>query len=127
MNCSISKIIYHLALPLRYFFTLMRKNGKFCNTQLKKPQHKAEILIWDLKLDIIFMLGGKTCSPFEALKPKVKAVTRFEALIDIFQKMRIKNMKGVSEVRFKKNRLLHLRSVEKPPHPQLFAQRAPEG
>ena len=28
---------------------------------------------------------------------------------------------------FKKTRLLHLGNVEKPPHPQLSAQRAPEG
>ena len=28
---------------------------------------------------------------------------------------------------FKKTRLLHLRNVEKPPHPQFFALRAPEG
>ena len=42
--------------------------------------------------------------------------------------MRIKNLMGGS-VRsdLKKNRLLHLGNVEKPPHPQLFAQRAPEG
>ena len=33
----------------------------------------------------------------------------------------------VSEVRFRKTRLLHLGNVEKPPHPQFFAQRAPEG
>ena len=32
---------------------------------------------------------------------------------------------GVSEVRFKKNRLFHLGNVEKPPHTQFFAQRAP--
>ena len=48
------------------------------------------------------------------------------AQIGIFQKMRIKNLKGVSEVRFRKTRLLHLGNVEKPPHPQLLAQRAPE-
>ena len=53
-----------------------------------------------------------------------------EALIGIFQKMRIKNLRGgggVSEVRFTKTRLLHLGSVEKPPHPQFSAQRACEG
>ena len=33
---------------------------------------------------------------------------------------------GVSEVRFKKTRLLHLGNVEKPPNPQFSAQRAPE-
>ena len=33
----------------------------------------------------------------------------------------------VSEVRFKKTRLLHLGNVEKPPHPQFSVQRAPEG
>ena len=49
------------------------------------------------------------------------------AQISIFQKMRIKNLRGVSEVRFKKTRLLHLGNVEKPPHPQLSAQRASEG
>ena len=52
------------------------------------------------------------------------------AQIYIFQKMRIKNLRGVRKVRFKKTRLLHLGNVEKPPHmrphPQLFAQRAPE-
>ena len=37
--------------------------------------------------------------------------------------MRIKNLRGVSEVQFKKTRLLHLGNVEKPPHPQLSAQR----
>ena len=47
--------------------------------------------------------------------------------IGIFQKMRIKNLRGVSEVRFKKTRLLHLGNVEKPPHPQFSAQWAPEG
>ena len=49
------------------------------------------------------------------------------AKIGIFKKMRIKNLMGVSEVRLKKTRLLHLGNVEKPPHPQLSAQRAPEG
>ena len=49
------------------------------------------------------------------------------ALIDIFQKMRIKNLREVSEVRFKKTRVLHLGNVGKPPHLQFFAQRAPEG
>ena len=34
---------------------------------------------------------------------------------------------GVSEVRFKKARLLHLGNVEKPPHPLFSAQRALEG
>ena len=46
------------------------------------------------------------------------------ALIGIFEKMRIKNLRGVSEVRFKKTLLLHLENVEKPPHPQFSAQRA---
>ena len=41
--------------------------------------------------------------------------------------MRIKNLSGVSDVRFKKTRLLHLGNVEKPPHPQLSAQRRCEG
>ena len=41
--------------------------------------------------------------------------------------MRIKNLRGVSELRFKKTRLLHLGNIEKPPYPQFFAQRAPEG
>ena len=49
------------------------------------------------------------------------------AQIGSFEKMRIKNLMGVLEVRFKKTRLLHLGNVEKPPHPQFFAQRAPEG
>ena len=49
------------------------------------------------------------------------------AEIGIFKKMRIKNLRGVSEVRLKKTRLLNLGNVEKPPHPQVFAQRAPEG
>ena len=50
------------------------------------------------------------------------------ALIGSFQKMRTKNLRGVSEVRFKKKtRLLHLGTVEKPPHPQFSAQRAPDG
>ena len=34
---------------------------------------------------------------------------------------------GVSEVRCKKTRLLHLGNVEELPHPQCSAQRAPEG
>ena len=38
------------------------------------------------------------------------------AKIGIFQKMRIKNLRGVSEVRLKKTRLIHLGNVEKPPH-----------
>ena len=51
-----------------------------------------------------------------------------KAKIGIFQKMRIKNLRGgVSEVRLKKTRLLHLANVEKPSYPQLFAQRTPEG
>ena len=49
------------------------------------------------------------------------------AQIVIFQKKRIKNLRGVREVRFKKNRFLQLGNVEKPPHPQFSAQRAPEG
>ena len=49
------------------------------------------------------------------------------ALINIFQKMRIKNLREVSEVRFKKTRLLHLGNLEKLPHSQLSAQRACEG
>ena len=36
-------------------------------------------------------------------------------------------VRGVSEVRFKKNRPLHLGNVEKPPHPHFSAQRAREG
>ena len=35
------------------------------------------------------------------------------AEIGIFQKMRIKNLRGVSEVRFKKTRLLHLEKRRK--------------
>ena len=42
------------------------------------------------------------------------------AHISIFQKMRKKILMGVSEVRFKKNRLLHLGNFEKPPHPQFL-------
>ena len=49
------------------------------------------------------------------------------AQIGIFQKMRNKILRRVSEVRFKKTRLFHLGNVEKPPHPQFPAQRAPEG
>ena len=48
------------------------------------------------------------------------------ALIGIFRKMRIKNMRVVTEVRFKKTRLLHLGNVEKPPHPQLDLLRTPK-
>ena len=47
--------------------------------------------------------------------------------IDSFRKLRIKNLMGVSEVRFKKTRLLHLGNVEKPPHPDFYARRVPEG
>ena len=46
------------------------------------------------------------------------------AFIGIFQKKRIKNLRGASEVRFKKTRLLHLENVKKPPHSQFSAQRA---
>ena len=49
------------------------------------------------------------------------------AKIGGFQKMRIKNLMGVSEVRFKKTRLLHLENVKKPPNPQFSVQREPEG
>ena len=50
------------------------------------------------------------------------------ASIGLFQKMHIKNLKGgVSEVRFKKTRLPHLGNVEKLPHPQFSAKKAPEG
>ena len=48
-------------------------------------------------------------------------------LIGIFQMMRIKNLRGVSEVRIKKSRLLNLGNVEKPPHSQLVPLRAREG
>ena len=44
------------------------------------------------------------------------------AQIGFFQNMRIKNLRGVSEVRLKKTRLLHLGNVEKPPHPPFLAQ-----
>ena len=47
--------------------------------------------------------------------------------IGIFQNMRIKNLRGVSEVRFKKNSTPSRGNVENPPHPQLSAQRAREG
>ena len=41
------------------------------------------------------------------------------ALNAIFQEFRAKNLgEGVSEVRFKKTRLLHLGNFEKLPHPQ---------
>ena len=43
------------------------------------------------------------------------------AQIGVLQKMRIKNLGGVSDVRFKKTRIFHLGNVEKPPHPQLSA------
>ena len=47
------------------------------------------------------------------------------ASIGIFQKMRIKNLRGGGSVRFDlKTLVLHLGNVEKPPHPQLSAQRA---
>ena len=49
------------------------------------------------------------------------------AQIGIFQKMRIKNLRGVTEVRFEKTRLLYLENVEKAAHRQLSAQRACEG
>ena len=49
------------------------------------------------------------------------------AQIGVLQKMRNKILRGVSEVRFKKTRLFHIGNVEKPPHPQFSAQRAPEG
>ena len=46
-----------------------------------------------------------------------------KAKIGIFQMMRIKNPReGVSEVRFKKTRLLPLGNVEKPTHPQFSAE-----
>ena len=48
-------------------------------------------------------------------------------LIGFFPKVRIKNLRGVSEVRFQKTRLVHLGNVEQPPHPQFTAQRAPVG
>ena len=49
------------------------------------------------------------------------------AQIGIFQKMCIKNLRRGS-VRFDlKNRLLHLKNVEKPPPTQCSAQRACEG
>ena len=41
--------------------------------------------------------------------------------------MRIKNLRGSVRSDFKKTRLLHLGNFGKPPHPQFFAQRAPEG
>ena len=57
-----------------------------------------------------------------------KGVKFGKAEIDIFKKMRIQSkVSKVSKVRFEKTRLLHLRNVEKPPHPQFSAQRAPEG
>ena len=50
-----------------------------------------------------------------------------KAQIGIFQKMRTKILREVSEVRFEKTRLVHHRNVENPPHPQFSAQRAPGG
>ena len=47
------------------------------------------------------------------------------ALISIFKKMRIKNLRRGSDL--KKTRLPHLGNVEKLPNPQLSAQRASEG
>ena len=44
-----------------------------------------------------------------------------------FQKDAHQKFEWVSEVRFKKTRLLHFGNVEKPPHPHFSAQRAPEG
>ena len=51
------------------------------------------------------------------------------AEIAIYQKIRIKNLRrGDSEVRFKKKLdCFNVRNVAKPPQPQFFAQRAPEG
>ena len=49
------------------------------------------------------------------------------AKIGIFQKMRIKHLRGSVRSDLKKTRLLHLGDVEKPPHPQFSAQRAFEG
>ena len=49
------------------------------------------------------------------------------ALIGIYQKMRIKNLIGGQWGPILKSRLIHLGNVEKPPHPQFSAQRAPEG
>ena len=51
-----------------------------------------------------------------------------KAEIGIFQKDAHQKSEGGS-VRsdLKKTRLLHLGTVEKPPHPQFSAQRAPEG
>ena len=48
------------------------------------------------------------------------------ASIGIFQKMRIKNLRGSVRSDLK-NRFLQLGNIEKPPHLQHFAQRAPEG
>ena len=49
------------------------------------------------------------------------------AKIGDFNKMHIKNLRGVSEVRFKKTRLVNLGNVEKPTHAQFSAQQAPGG
>ena len=50
-----------------------------------------------------------------------------KAKILIFQKMRIKNLRGVSEVQFNKNSTPSPWKRRKLPYPQLSAQRACEG
>ena len=59
------------------------------------------------------------------IKPTEKL--NLERLKSVFTKDAFQKSEGVSEVRFRKTRLLHLGNVEKPPHPQFFAQRAPKG
>ena len=71
----------------------------------------------------------------EAIKPsdskhdldiKTTEKRKLEGL-GIFQKIRFKNLKGAVRSDLTKTRLLHLGNLEKPPHPQLSAQRACEG
>ena len=45
----------------------------------------------------------------------------------VFSKDAHQKFEEVNEVQCEKTRLLHLGKVEKPPHPQFFAQCVPEG
>ena len=58
-----------------------------------------------------------------------KGVKFGKTKIDIFKKMRVRNLRGGGSVKsdLEKTRLLNLRNVEKPTHPQFSGQRAPEG
>ena len=57
----------------------------------------------------------------------LKLSTRKFLLLTLSCPLRKKFEGGVSEVRFRKTRLLHIGNVEKSPHSQFSAQRAPEG